>query len=509
MSERQRIFISSVQKELAAERLALAQYVRTDALLSRVFDVFLFEEQPAFDTRADTVYLTEVDHCDVYLALLGESYGFEDGQGVSPTEHEFDRATAIGKPRLIYVMGQDTKRHPKMQALVQKAGDQLIRRRVAGVDELKQAVYASLVEHLALQGVIQTKPFEERPCVQATLDDIDAKGLAQFVRRASHERQFPLPDSTPPQEVLTHLNLLDGKQPSNAAVLLFGANPQRHMPSAEIRCMHFHGTQVQRPVPFYRIYKGTLFEQVDQATDFVLSVLHRAVGTRAESNQAPVTYEIPPDVVREAIINAVAHRDYAVASQAIQVSVFVDRVEVSNPGALLPPLTPEDLLKAHRSVTRNPRLCDALFLAHYIEKYGTGTLMMTDECRRHGLPEPRFAHDGHDFTVTLWRNWLTSDRIARMDLNDRQRQALELLRTQMRITNTEYQNAMGVAKRTAHRDLADLVEKGALVQVGVTGKGTFYALAQGAINGPNGPESPPLSTVSKGAIKGPKGPKAL
>ena len=507
MSKRQRIFISSVQKELAVERMDLDQYVREDALLSRFFDVFLFEDLPAVDARADAVYLSEVDHCDVYLALLGESYGFEDAEGVSPTEREFDRATANGKPRLIYVLGQDAQRHPKMQLLVQKAADQLIRRRVSGLDELKQAVYASLVDYLALQGGIQTKAFEERPCVQASLDDIDAKSLAQFVRRASHERQFPLSESTPPLQVLTHLNLLDGSQLSHAAVLLFGANPQRHMPSAEIRCMHFHGSQVQRPVPFYRIYKGTLFEQVDQATDFVLSVLNRAVGTRGDSNQAPVTYEIPPDVVREAIINAVAHRDYAVTGQAIQVSVFVDRIEVSNPGALLPPLTPEDLLKAHRSVTRNPRLCDALFLAHYIEKYGTGTLMMTEECRRHGLPEPRFAHDGHDFTVTLWRKWLTADRIARLDLNDRQRRALELLLTQTRITNTEYQNAMGVAKRTAHRDLADLVEKGVLVQVGVTGKGTFYALAQGAINGPNGPDSPSPPTGSKGAKKGPKGPK--
>lgn len=503
-----RIFISSVQKELAVERLALAQYIRADALLSRFFDAFLFEDLPAADARADAVYLSEVDRCDVYLALLGESYGFEDDQGISPTEREFDRATAAGKPRLMYVLGQDAQRHPKMQALVQKAGDQLIRRRVGAIDELKQAVYASLVDHLALHGAIQTKPFEERPCVQASLDDIDTASLAQFVRRASHERQFPLPDSTPPQEVLTHLNLLDGAQLSHAAVLLFGANPQRFMPSAEIRCMHFHGSQVQRPVPFYRIYKGPLFEQVDQATDFVLSVLNRAVGTRAESNQAPVTYEIPPDVVREAIINAVAHRDYAVAGQAIQVSVFVDRVEVTNPGALLPPLTPEDLLKAHRSVTRNPRLCDALFLAHYIEKYGTGTLMMVDECRRHGLPEPRFVHDGHDFTVTLWRNWLTPDRLARMDLNDRQRKALELLPTQNRITNTDYQELMQVAKRTAHRDLADLVAKGVLVQVGVTGKGTYYTLAQGATKGPNGPGSTSELPDDQRAIKGPKGPSA-
>ena len=507
MSGKQTIFISSVQKELAQERRAVKDFVQADPLLQRFFDVFLFEDLPAADARADAVYLSEVDRCTLYLGLFGNDYGFEDAQGVSPTEHEFDRATSLGKPRLIYVRGaDDTARHPKMRALVRKAGDQLIRRRFSSTAELTAAVNASLVEHLAQRGAIQTRPFEEQPCTQASLDDIDAQAVADFVHRARHERQFPLAEQTPVAQVLTHLNLLEGTQPTHAAVLLFGTNPQRYLPTAEIRCMHFHGTQVQRPVPFYRIFKGTLFQQVDQATDFVLSVINRAVGTRAQSSQAPVTYEIPPDVIRESIINAVAHRDYAAAGEAIQVSVFVDRVEVSNPGALLPPLTPEDLRKAHRSVARNPRLCDALFLAHFIEKYGTGTLMMVDECRNHGLPEPRFGQDGREFMVTLWRHWLTPERLAKMGLNDRQRQAVDLLRTQHRITNPEYQAAFEVAKRTAHRDLADLVKKGLATMVGATGKGTYYTLAQGATKGPNGPDAVPATPQSKRATKGPKGP---
>jgi len=491
VSAKQTIFVSSVQKELVLERRAVKDFVQADPLLSRFFEVFLFEDLPAADLRADAVYLSEVDRCTLYLGLFGNDYGFEDTQGISPTEHEFDRASALGKPRLIYVRGaDDSARHPKMRALVRKAGDQLIRRRFGDAPELIAAVNASLVEYLAQRGAIQTRPFEEQPCTSATLVDIDAQALTDFVHRARHERQFPLADQTPVAQVLTHLNLLEGAQPTHAAVLLFGSNPQRYLPTAEIRCMHFHGTQVQRPVPFYRIFKGSLFQQVDQATDFVLSVLNRAVGTRSKSSQSPVTYEIPPDVVREAIINAVAHRDYAASGEAIQVSVFVDRVEVCNPGALLPPLTPDDLRKAHRSVARNPRLCDALFLAHYIEKYGTGTLMMVDECRSHGLPEPRFGQDGPEFMVTLWRNWLTPERLARLGLNDRQRQAVDLLRNRQRMTNADYQAAFGVARRTAHRDLADLVDKGVLTMVGSIGTGTYYVLNQGATNGPNGPVTP-------------------
>ena len=108
------VFISSVQKELAEERRALKDYIEGDALLRRFFDVFLFEDLPAADRRADDVYLDRVDHCGLYLGLFGDQYGYEDAEGLSPTEREFDRATEQGKTRLIYVKGADDKnRAPK------------------------------------------------------------------------------------------------------------------------------------------------------------------------------------------------------------------------------------------------------------------------------------------------------------------------------------------------------------------------------------------------------------
>jgi len=100
-----KIFISSVQKELAAERKALAGYLAGDPLLRRFFDYFLFEDQPAVDQRADQCYLEEVDRCDIYLGIFGNEYGTEDTEGLSPTHREFNRATEKGKTRLIYVKG--------------------------------------------------------------------------------------------------------------------------------------------------------------------------------------------------------------------------------------------------------------------------------------------------------------------------------------------------------------------------------------------------------------------
>ena len=117
-----RIFISSVQSELAQERETLREYVREDALLRRFFDVFLFEDVPASNRRPDELYLDEVERCDLYVGLFGWGYGSEDEAGASPTEREFDRATALGVHRLIFVKGaEDGARHPKMRALIGKA----------------------------------------------------------------------------------------------------------------------------------------------------------------------------------------------------------------------------------------------------------------------------------------------------------------------------------------------------------------------------------------------------
>ena len=117
-----RIFISSVQKELAPERAALRDYLRGDALMRKFFKVFLFEELPATDRRADESYLSEVKRSDIYLGLFGNDYGAENAQGLSPTEREYDRATTLGKTRIIFVRGaDDSARHPKMRALIHRA----------------------------------------------------------------------------------------------------------------------------------------------------------------------------------------------------------------------------------------------------------------------------------------------------------------------------------------------------------------------------------------------------
>ena len=478
---RLRIFISSVQKEFAQQRLDLKAFLLGDAVLRRfVSEVFLFEELPAMDRRADQVYLEEVERCDIYLGLFGYDYGFEDDNGIPPTEREYDHATRRGKPRLIYVWGTDEKkRAPKMRALVGKASGELIRRRVEDVSALTTEVYASVVDYLDNIGALRVPPFDTSACDGATLKDISRKRIDWFLESARRERGFPLKANTETKALLTHLNLLDDGKPTNAAVLLFGANPQRFHRTAETKCVHCHGTEYRRPFASQQIYSGDLFEQADQARDFVLAKINRAVGTRATSITAPATYELPPDAVGEAIVNAIAHRDYH-SNASVEVRLFADRLEVWNPGALPGTLTLDDLREAHPSVPNNPLIAESLYLTRYIEKAGSGTQRMIELCRDAALPEPGFELRASSFVITLWRDWLTNEVMAGFQLNDRQRLAVDFMKTRGQISNRDYQELTGAISQTALRDLRDLMAIGLVEKVGTTGRGTFYRLRKKA-----------------------------
>lgn len=289
---KQIIFISSVQQEFASERQELFTYLQADPLLGLFFEPFLFERLPAIDQRTDKVYIKEVERCSIYLGLFGKEYGFEDKEGISPTEREFDKASELHKTRLIYLTNHfSSQRNEKENKLIQKAQSFLIRRRFSTIDELKNAVYASLVNYLKEKGIIQLGPFDATLNTQATLADIDEQKVKDFVRVARSRRGFPLRETDAMEDIFTHLNLIQGKTPTNAALLLFGKNPQRFFISSEVRCAHFHGTIVEKPIPSYKVFKGDVFELVDQAEDFVLSKLDYSIGTRAEETMIPGKYE--------------------------------------------------------------------------------------------------------------------------------------------------------------------------------------------------------------------------
>lgn len=345
MAVKFKVFISSVQKELAEERREVKNFMTKDPLLSRfIEDVFLFEDIPASDCSPDNIYLSEVAKCDIYIGIFGNQYGWKNEDGKSPTELEFDYATETNRERLIFVKGSDdSTREKEMKALVRKAGEQLTRRRFSDTNALIREIYASFVGFLENKGALSTTPFDDSVCSRATLDDIDPKQIELFIKQAEAKGRLNIKGNRSLEAILSNFNLLRDGKPTNSAILLFGKIPNKFFNNIQLHCFHFFGTKKKKPIASQQPYEGRLFELIDQAEEFVLGKIDRRVGVRKQGAQAPVEFEVPPEVISEAIVNAVAHRDYN-SNGFVQVFVFSDRIEVWNPGELPACLTPE-LLK--------------------------------------------------------------------------------------------------------------------------------------------------------------------
>ena len=401
-----RIFISSVQSEFAKERKALAKYIREDALLGDFFEVFLFEEAPARNRSAQAVYLDEVEKCDVYLGLFGAKYGSQDAQGISPTEREYDHATELNKTRLAFVKSV-SRREKSEDAFVRgKIDAELSRCAFADYEQLRKGVYKALVNLLRECDRISTAPFDQSFSRRVEMDDLDETKFVDYVQLVADAGKVTFPKRISNADVLVRLGLMDmrTKKIANGAIPLFAKRPDAVNPAWEIRCIQYYGTRVVKPIPSLHTYHGTVFELVDQAVDFVMGRVDFAVGAHdGENAAAPTRSEFPRDAIREAIVNAVCHRDYT-SNACVQVMLFRDRLEIINPGPLPQGISVEDLYRTHDSVPRNSLIARAMSWTSYVEKSGSGTGVIIDKCTEHGLARPEFDPTSGFFKTIIWRN---------------------------------------------------------------------------------------------------------
>ena len=174
-------------------------------------------------------------------------------------------------------------------------------------------------------------------------------------------------------------------------------------------------------------------------------------------------WEYPIEAIREAITNAICHRDYKIASN-VQVRIFDDRLEVWGCGPLLEPLTVEDLKKEHRSILRNPTIAKCFFLIKFIEKWGTGTNRIIEKCIEHGLPEPLFEETSGSLVVTFRKYEISDDIIKK--LSDREKKIIEHIKKEGKISRSECVELLDVSSATAYRDLKSLEEQGIVKRKG-------------------------------------------
>lgn len=317
--------------------------------------------------------------------------------------------------------------------------------------------------------------FDAQPLSDLGVEALDEARATWYLRRAAQERGIPIDFSVDWVANLERLGVLrhqDGRAvPTAAAVLLFGQDPQQVFPQAVVRCARFQGTT---PLNFIsrREVGGSLTEQIDGALHFVRE--HTRLAAKISGFERREITEYPEVAIREALANAVTHRDYALRGDEVRVAIFDDRLEVQSPGLLPRPLTLRSLGQEH--VLRNRLVAQLLFNVRYIENWNTGIHRMRQAMRAHGLPEPAFEELGHSFLVRLTG---PGDRILELvpeegvtdlrglGLNERQLEALRLMvNERQEMTNERYRSLFGVAARTAVRDLEALVRLGVVVRQG-------------------------------------------
>jgi len=332
------------------------------------------------------------------------------------------------------------------------------------------------------------KPFYLTPTKNGRLSDISQDQIDRFIAEASAKRKYQFESTQTIKNVLIELGLIENNRLLHAALMLFGKKPQRFCPAAVVKCSHYHSTAITRPIPSHQVFGNNLFEQTDTAVDFVLSRLDRTIGDREETTIAQEKLEIPKEAIREIIVNAIVHRDYD-SNASVQIDVFTDRIEVMNPGRLPDELSVDDLFKKHLSIPVNPFLARPFYLAGYINQLGYGTKNVVDWCRNAGLPDPKFEQSENNLRVIIWRNWLTDDRIKSLLLNERQVNTIQYLKTNLRISNTEYQKLNNVSRATAKRDLEELVKLGLIKRQGA-GRSAHYRFVGNRLkNGSNGSQN--------------------
>jgi len=308
--------------------------------------------------------------------------------------------------------------------------------------------------------------FDDQFC-RAELPDIDEKMVSTFVRSAIAHRRLNIEPELPVHEVLEKLELKQGDRVTHAAILLFGREPQRFVLQSEIRCARFKGTE---PLTFVdmKVLGGSVIEQIDMGEKFVMN--HIRLEAEIKGFLREERWEYPLSALREAITNAICHRDYF-STANVHISIFDDRIEAWNPGGLPPELTIDDLKRPHKSILRNPLIANALFFIEYIERWGTGTQRIIQDTLAHGLPEPEFrqVHGGFEVVFRKAEAFLES-------LNDRQRKAWDYVRANDTIAQAIYIELCACSETTAKRDLRDMVAKGLLRREGKARKTVYRRL---------------------------------
>ncbi len=306
----------------------------------------------------------------------------------------------------------------------------------------------------------------------ATLDEIDPQAVEYFLRRARRSGRIAEDSAEADLPTLLknlHLTTENGKL-KNAALLLFGKDPEKFFISSYFKIGRFGKTEDD--LKFQDVIHGNLIQMADQVVER-LKAKYLVSPIRYEGLQRIEELQYPEAALREAIFNAIVHRDYRGAPTLLR--VYDDKLSIWNAGGLPEELTIEMLRGPHPSYPRNKNIAEIFFKAGFIETWGRGMALMKRECENVGLPAPTVVESGWGMETVFDFSSYEKKNEEGVQVNPRQHQALKILKEQKTIGSEEYAQIFNISDRTARRDLNELVSINALRRQRLQGR-TSYQL---------------------------------
>ena len=507
-----KVFVSSVQKELEDERLIVQNLILTDAFLQRYCTPVLYEFEPASPEDALEECLTLVAECQIYILMVWKEYG-EPTNGLSITHWEYRRAKEAGIPILAFIRGPaNLNREAGTDSLLAELKrDSFKRKRFSNVIDLQKEVRAALARLLEKQfGVCPTSDeneiaehtieatstFESRHLQHVPVTELDLDVGRELILSTRQESE---PDALSERDVLSALALrgLIVRDPEHsehfvtaAGLVFLGRDPSAVFPHCRVSADAYRGTELDGDPNDQEDIRGPMPLVVDKIVAFIdRNTRHpmRVVGL----NRVRLD-EYPTEAIREAVVNALAHRNCEDGGRRIMVEVLSDRVVISSPGNPPSPITLAELRKGTcKPCSRNPVIAQCLSYFHRIAERGSGFRRMRDAMLDHGLEKPKLGTNTGYFLITLVGPGDNLDRLRvpsaaveqfvsppiEAQLNDRQKQIVRHVLEEGSVVRRWCVETFGVANDTAGRDLSELVDLGVLDRIG-SGRSTKYVVPE-------------------------------
>lgn len=501
-----RVFISSVQKELEIERVALAGWVSSDAQLSVFCEVVLFEKEPLSGKRICKPYLECLKTCQIYLLILDCEYG--NPPEFSATHEEYRFARNNGLPILVFIKGMvDGKREQKTQDFLNeiKADGNTYRRFHDRVDlqpEIRRALRRVFKESFAIvlaaeeaenSETVESASMFELQALDVAAEELDTEVARIWLQAVGDMDLDALLSEDTLFNALRQKGLVrkagNGFQTQASGLIFLGRDPALHFPQCRI---------------FADAFKGTLPESKpsDQLTlsEAAPSIVTKVWKFVQKNTRHPMRVnglirvsldEYPEEAIREAVVNAIAHRNYEDSSRQILVKLFANRLEILSPGGPMKPLTVAKIKKGKcLPCSRNPILGQYLNHLRLMDQRGSGIGRMKEAMLNHGLEMPEYDLTEGYFRVTFKgpSDNLDCLRIpasasaalppaVEERLNARQKAALREVLMSGSVSSGWLVKAKDITYDTANRDLAGLADLGVLVRQG-KGRSTRYVQAE-------------------------------